>query len=46
MSKAEKMREMQLEINRLQLALAEKEKQLQAYRKRDKPMLQDFVRRR
>lgn len=43
MSKAEKMREMQLEINRLQLALEEKEKQLQAYRKRDRPMAQDFV---
>ena len=46
LSNAQKMREMQLEINRLQSALSEKEKQLQAYRKRDKPMLRDFVKRR
>lgn len=43
MSKAEKIREMQIKINSLEFELAKKEKWLEAYRKRDMPMAMDFL---
>ena len=43
MSKAERMREMQHEIDSLKQQLYESRKKLEAYRRRDKPRAGDFI---
>ncbi len=45
MSKGDKLREQQTEINSLKSQLFNCRKQLEEYRKRDVPQLGDFVRR-
>ncbi len=43
MSKSDRLREMQTEINDLKYQLAEKDKIIDAYKKRDNPQLSDFL---
>lgn len=43
MSKAERMREQQQEVNSLKQQLYECRKKLEEYRKRDRPMAGDYI---
>lgn len=46
MSKGERIREMQKEINSLKLKLEQANKKIAEYQKRDKPIAGDFIKRR